>query len=358
MLTSWKLAKLKNNLIFMFNSAGYNDNGFNSLPEKKVEIEGIIKPRPTVDLLSEYYKSLGDGSLEFIGIETGLTKLDRATLGLDGLIVLGGIAGKGKTSLALQLAFDACEKGTPVLFYSLEMPRRAIYTKILNRLAQVKFIDILLKGRPYLDGDQDKDLFGQDVDTFKHLKAEEIERLQKAKEMLASVGQRFYVFDRTDGEATAETIEQDINLIKAEHKTDKVFVIIDHLQIANLTTYTDLKDKIDKLMSMFKGINERTNATTLLISQKNRAGYYSKGLEALMGSAGIEYTADIVMFLDTQKEKEAREESNKIVVEDINEFNQPIIEPIDLVIVKNRYNCPTKIELEFEGRYSQFKEKI
>jgi len=335
-----------------------DNKDFDNLEERPAEVKGIEKPKPASEFLDDYYKTLGDGRLDYLGIKTGLTELDNKTLGLDGLIVLGGIAGQGKTSLALQLAFGACELNTPTVFYSLEMPRRAIYTKILNRLAQVKFIDILLKGRPYLDGDQDKDLFGQDVDTFKHLKAEEIERLQKAKEILASVGQKFYVFDRTDGEATAETIEQDINLIKAEHKTDKVFVIIDHLQIANLTTYTDLKDKIDKLMSMFKGINERTNATTLLISQKNRAGYYSKGLEALMGSAGIEYTADIVMFLDTQKEKEAREENNKIVIEDINEFNQPIIEPIDLVIVKNRYNCPTKIELEFEGRYSQFKEKI
>jgi len=78
-----------------------------------------------------------------------------------------------------------------------------------------------------------------------------------------------------------------------------------------------------------------------------------------MGSAGIEYTADIVMFLDTQKEKEAREQKQEqIIVEEINEFNQPIVEQIDLVVVKNRYNCPTKIELEFEGRYSQFKEKI
>lgn len=337
------------------------EKGFNSLSEKQVKVEGITKPRPTVELLSEYYNSLGDGTLSFIGIETGLTKLDTATLGLDGLVVLGGIAGKGKTSLALQLAFDACEKGTPVLFYSLEMPRRAIYTKILNRLSQVEFVDILLKGKPYLlDGEQDKNLFGQDQDTFKYLKAEEVERLQKAKEKLASVGHKFYVVDRTDEEATAETIEQDINLVKAEHKTDKVFVIIDHLQIANLTEYTDLKDKIDKLMSEFKGINERTKATILLISQKNRSGYHSTGLESLMGSAGIEYTADIVMLLDTQKEKEAREQTNnkdQIKGVEIDFFNQPNIEPIDLVVVKNRYNCPTKIELDFEGRYSQFKQK-
>src|SRR3990172_8330412 len=82
-------------------------------------------PKPTSDYLEEYIASLGDGTKNMIGIETGLGELDRATLGLDGLIVLGGIAGKGKTSLALQLAFDACAKGTPVIYYSLEMPRRA-----------------------------------------------------------------------------------------------------------------------------------------------------------------------------------------------------------------------------------------
>ena len=79
---------------------------FDNLEEKPVEVEG--KPKPTGDYLEEYYKSLGDGTLKFLGIKTGFYKLDINTLGLDGLILLAGRAGQGKTSLALQIAFNAC----------------------------------------------------------------------------------------------------------------------------------------------------------------------------------------------------------------------------------------------------------
>lgn len=56
----------------------------------------------------------GHGS-EFLGLKTGLGPLNKATLGLRGLSVLGGIPGQGKSSLALQLATDIARiEGVPV----------------------------------------------------------------------------------------------------------------------------------------------------------------------------------------------------------------------------------------------------
>jgi replicative DNA helicase len=103
-----------------------SNKDFDNLPEQPVAVKGVEKPKPAREFLEPYYKTLGDGTLELLGIKTGIAELDKKTLGLDGLIVLGGIAGQGKTSLALQLAFDACELGTPTIFYSLEMPKRAL----------------------------------------------------------------------------------------------------------------------------------------------------------------------------------------------------------------------------------------
>src|ERR1017187_8557605 len=95
---------------------------FEALPEQIAEVkpeakaeEVFTEPKPSSLYLPEYYQSLGDGSRKYFGIETGIKSLDNATLGLDGLIVLGGIAGRGKTSFALQFAVDICEKGTPTL---------------------------------------------------------------------------------------------------------------------------------------------------------------------------------------------------------------------------------------------------
>lgn len=334
-----------------------SNKDFDNLPEQPVAVKGVEKPKPAREFLEPYYKTLGDGTLELLGIKTGLAELDEKTLGLDGLIVLGGIAGQGKTSLALQLAFDVCELGTPTIFYSLEMPRRAIFTKILNRLAQVKYSDILLKGRQYLDETrQDKNLLGESVDFYSLLTKDQADKLKEAKEKLTKASDKFYLRSRESKEADIdfESVEREINLIKAEHKADKVLVVIDHLQVFNAgENYKDQIDKEGKLITGFKGISERTGATIILISQKNKAGFTSRGLQTIKGSVDIVYLADVVMFLESDEEKE-NNKNNKELDNIIADFGGQQLKQIDLVIDKNRYNAPCTIKLDFNGEYSSF----
>lgn len=334
-----------------------SNKDFDNLPEQPVAVKGIEKPKPAREFLEPYYKTLGDGTLELLGIKTGIAELDKKTLGLDGLIVLGGIAGQGKTSLALQLAFDVCELGTPTIFYSLEMPKRAIFTKILNRLAQVKYSDILLKGRQYLDETrQDKNLLGEDIDFYKLLTKDQADKLKQAKEKLTNTSDKFYLRSRESKEADIDfaSVEQEINLIKAEHKADKVLVVIDHLQVFNAgENYKDQIDKEGKLITGFKGISERTGATIILISQKNKAGFTSRGLQTIKGSVDIVYLADVVMFLESDEEKKSQD-NGKELDSIIATFGGQVLKRIDLVIDKNRYNAPCTIQLDFNGEYSSF----
>lgn len=334
-----------------------SNKDFDNLPEQPVAVKGIEKPKPAREFLEPYYKTLGDGTLELLGIKTGIAELDKKTLGLDGLIVLGGIAGQGKTSLALQLAFDVCELGTPTIFYSLEMPKRAIFTKILNRLAQVKYSDILLKGRQYLDETrQDKNLLGEDIDFYKLLTKDQADKLKTAKEKLTNTSDKFYLRSRESKEADIDfaSVEQEINLIKAEHKADKVLVVIDHLQVFNAgENYKDQIDKEGKLITGFKGISERTGATIILISQKNKAGFTSRGLQTIKGSVDIVYLADVVMFLESDEEKKSQD-NGKELDSIIATFGGQVLKHIDLVIDKNRYNAPCTIQLDFNGEYSSF----
>ena len=317
---------------------------FDVLPEETVEIEG--RPRKTKDFLPDYYKTLGDGTLELLGIKTEFKKLDKATLGLDGLIVLGGIAGAGKTSLALQLAFNASDLNTPTIFYSLEMPRRAILTKILNRLAKVKYSDILLKGRQYLMDTQGEKLLSDDDAT----------RLKASKKLLEAIGDKFYLRtrERDEAEINFATVEQEINFIKADHKAERVFVVIDHLQVFDAGSYTDQIDKESGLINGFKGISERTGAVILLISQKNKAGFTSKGLQTIKGSVDIVYLADVVMFLESESETQEYKEQDEQIDTIIATFGSREVKPIDLLIAKNRYNPPCKIKMEFSGEHSEF----
>lgn len=320
------------------------DNNFDSLPDEPVELQG--KPRKMKEFLQDYYQTLGDGTAKFLGIETGITGLDTATLGLDGLIVLGGIAGAGKTSLALWLAVEASRLKTPTLFYSLEMPRRAILTKILNRLSRTKYSDILLKGKKILsDG------------------GETAQDLKSGQADLEAIGERFYLRTRERGEQPInfDAVEEDINHLKAEHSKEKVLVVIDHMQVFDVEDYKDQIDKESILITGFKGISERTGATILLISQKNKAGFTTKGLQTIKGSVDIVYLADVVMNLDTLQERESRENKGGKEYDEHYEnitahYSNNAPKNIDLEIVKNRYNAPQTIKLQFNGAFSDFTE--
>lgn len=322
------------------------DEDFDKLPEEKIDTK-TAKPKPASNYLEDYFKTLGDGKNTMLGIETGLEKLDKATLGLDGVIVLGGTAGKGKTSLAIQLAFDACERGTPIIFYSLEMPKRAIFTRVLSRLAKIKFSDILLKGRLFL-GETGQDTIAEfaPADQTKTDFKNAIERLKK-------VSDKFYVRSRESGEdePTFETVEREVQQVKAEHSADKVLIIIDHLQVFNVEGGDQIQRE-NNLINGFKKISEKTGATTLLISQKNKSGFNSKGMQTIKGSVDIIYLADIVMTLESEEDKENPEAD---LIMGIMGGNP--IKKIDLIISKNRYNAPAKIPLDFNGAYSEFEEQ-
>lgn len=305
---------------------------------KDTTVTGVDKPTPAKAYLEEYYQSLGDGEFSLIGIETGFTSIDNATMGLSGVIVLGGKAGQGKTTLSLQLAYMASELGTPVLFYSLEMPRRAVFTKILNRLSRVRYSSILLTGKPYLTGK------GQSKGET--LGDEAQKSLQEAKGKLEAVAGKFYIRTRERGDKPIDfkTVEEDISLVKAEHGATSVLVVVDHMQVFAVERYKDQIDKEGKLITGFKDISERTNATTLLISQKNKAGFTQGGLQSIKGSVDIVYLADVVMNLEGEDKKD--EDFASIAT----------VSKVYLKIEKNRYSTPKTIQLDFDGENSTFTE--
>ena len=79
-------------------------------------------------------------------LQTGFGGIDNTIKGfaLKELVVIGGHAKHGKTTLALQLAFEMSKKRR-VNFYSLEMSRRELYQKIMSRKSRV-FMDRVSSG--------------------------------------------------------------------------------------------------------------------------------------------------------------------------------------------------------------------
>lgn len=300
------------------------------------EIEGTIKqPKPISEYLGEYIDMLGDGERDLIGIKTGEVALDRALLGLNGVMVLGGKAGGGKTTLALHLARKVAENKTPVLFYSLEMPKIAIVTRLLSSLAKVRYGDILLKGKTaFKKGGK------------RELEESEKEALQQGFIKLQDIADYITIKTRDiqDGEITFDTLLADINYLKKKHKTEEVFVVVDHLQL--FTPSRDTRDQIDKeqdLISKFKEVSTNTRASILLISQQNKASYDNAKTTSIKGSVDIIYLADVVMFVKREEEDIGE------LAEVFNEFSNTSME---LIIDKNRYNAPKTLKCSVNMQYS------
>jgi len=300
------------------------------------EIEGTIKqPKPISEYLGEYKDMLGDGERDLIGIKTGEVALDRALLGLNGVMVLGGKAGGGKTTLALHLARKVAENKTPVLFYSLEMPKIAIVTRLLSSLAKVRYGDILLKGKTaFKKGGK------------RELEESEKEALQQGFIKLQDIADYITIKTRDiqDGEITFDTLLADINYLKKKHKTEEVFVVVDHLQL--FTPSRDTRDQIDKeqdLISKFKEVSTNTKASILLISQQNKASYDNAKTTSIKGSVDIIYLADVVMFVKREEEDFGE------VTERFSEFDKTSME---LIIDKNRYNAPKTLKCTADMQYS------
>ena len=300
------------------------------------EIEGTIKqPKPISEYLGEYKDMLGDGERDLIGIKTGEAALDRALLGLNGVMVLGGKAGGGKTTLALHLARKVAENKTPVLFYSLEMPKIAIVTRLLSSLAKVRYGDILLKGKTaFKKGGK------------RELEESEKEALQQGFIKLQDIADYITIKTRDiqDGEITFDTLLADINYLKKKHKTEEVFVVVDHLQL--FTPSRDTRDQIDKeqdLISKFKEVSTNTKASILLISQQNKASYDNAKTTSIKGSVDIIYLADVVMFVKREEEDIGE------LAEHFSEFSKTSME---LIIDKNRYNAPKTLKCTADMQYS------
>ncbi len=300
------------------------------------EIEGTIKqPKPITEYLEEYIEMLGDGQRELIGIKTGETELDRALLGLNGVMVLGGKAGGGKTTLALHLAKKVAENKTPVLFYSLEMPRIAILTRLLSSLARVGYGDILLKGKTAFEEGGKRELSEEDKEALR----DGFIKLQDIADYIT-----IKTRDYQDGEITFDSLLADIDYLKKKHNTEEILVIVDHLQL--FTPSRDTRDQIDKeqdLINKFKEINTNTKASILLISQQNKASYDNAKVTSIKGSVDIIYLADVVMFVKRE------EEDTGELAEVFNEFSNTSME---LIIDKNRYNAPKTLKCSVNMQYS------
>lgn len=257
------------------------------------------------------------------GISSGFADIDVYTSGWrEGqLIILGARPGQGKTALGLEFglncAYQHLAEGGPVLFVTTEMTRRQLMQRAVCNRARIDYKDLLM-------GKLNKD---------------DEARMEEVAEDLGDVP--FYMNDRFD-----VSVSEVISMISYAVSAFGVkLVVVDYLQNLRKPPRANDYEHITHSTKRLKQAALKWNIPVIALAQLNReadAGPRKKKqapvkprLSNLKGSGEIEQAADVAMLMHYPA---------------VRSYVQPVV----LIIDKNRDHPTGEISLTFHKRYSSF----
>ncbi|HDY89359.1 MAG TPA: replicative DNA helicase [bacterium] len=115
----------------------------------KIGIKKTIGYRHVKDVVNEAYDAIVEMSKNktTAGISSGIHSIDRALGGFtnNGLFILAGKTGSGKTALALDIAINVAKQNLPVLYLSMEMSCIEITQRLISKESPVEIFGIQYK---------------------------------------------------------------------------------------------------------------------------------------------------------------------------------------------------------------------
>ncbi len=296
--------------------------------------------KQTIEMASAAYKNEGG----IVGVPTGLRDLDDKLGGLhqSDLIIIAGRPSMGKTSLATNIAFNAAKhiqdnsKKSSVAFFSLEMSSEQLSTRILSEQARIGSNDIR-RGR--ISDEQ----FDQFLETSKN------------------IAELPLFIDETPAISIA-AMSNRARRIKRLHGLD--MIVVDYIQLMRGTTYN--KDgrvqEISQITQGLKAIAKELGVPVVALSQLSRQveqrDDHKPQLADLRESGSIEQDADVVMFVYREGYYLQRKEPREATVEHAEwqaKMNE-VAHLAEIIIGKQRHGPIGKLTLEFEERFTKFKD--
>ncbi len=308
-------------------------------------------PFSLAEQMPTYLKSLGDGSRKFEGLETGFAKFDELIGGLNRFVLLAGMSGVGKSTLAVQLAMGvaAIEK-VPVIYYSFEMSQRDLLTMVVQNKSKTLFRnDIELRGNAH-DLQEDKS---------KAIKA--------ADKSLKDIADRFYIVDASQGRTPdLLDIKAQITNLQAKHKTQRILVVLDSIQDIVPIEQNQTQAEAQTAQRLVE-IQQSTEATILAIAQKNKTGVNNGGgYASVMGSvAFIHKPTTVIELIGGQEALNLAKKDNKISENELRAIEESlksdtkdpnIAYPIFLNIIKGRNSGYGGMALKYYGAYRYYED--
>ncbi|MBN1653786.1 MAG: replicative DNA helicase [Deltaproteobacteria bacterium] len=214
------------------------------------------------------------------GLPTGFKRLDSMTAGMHAgdLIIVAGRPSMGKTAFALNVSVNACskDKHSPVVVFSLEMPKEQLASRMLCSEAQVDAAR-LRTGR----------LFKEDW--------------PKLAEAAGTISDLPIWIDDTPG-LTLMELRAKARRLRAEKGL--ALIVIDYLQLMRSGSRNESREQeISEISRSLKGLAKELELPVLALSQLNR-GVETRGtkdkrpqLSDLRESGAIEQDADTILFI-------------------------------------------------------------
>lgn len=255
------------------------------------------------------------------GKSTGYPMLDNVTGGLkDGeLTIIGARPSVGKTALGLNIAINAAMSGTPVLFFSLEMPESQIAERMLSMGSGVP-MHKFTRGR--------------------NLNDTEVSRLIETSSPDGLGGCGIWV------ESTSDQPAARIAAItrRAIRKYGIQIVVVDYLQLIRAENAKDNKaQQVGTLALRMKQLARDCGIPVLVPSQLNRDTEHrgKPRLSDLKESGDIEAHADRVILLHREHDLPQDHE----------------IWPIDVIVAKNRNGPVGSVTMSYRRPVMRFEER-
>lgn len=238
----------------------------------------------TKEAFNEFVGSLGIRIHDTTGTKTGFRQLDLILHKLEGMVILAGRPGLGKTAFAVNVARNV-GKEKPVVFFSLEQPREQIFERILAAESGVPLEDIRT---------------GAFIGNQKH-----VEAIEEAKPVLAELFDSVHVDDTS---AVSSAYISSVARQKYFEKGELGLIIVDYLHIMKLGE-RNLVEALGDAVKDLRALGRELNCPVLLLSQLSRQPETSSSsedgkkvrrrpeLSDLRSSGEIEQSADVVLFL-------------------------------------------------------------
>jgi replicative DNA helicase len=279
------------------------------------------------DLAAAYWERIAE---QRDATPTGLASLDRALGGglqPQRLIVLLGAPGKGKTTLANQIAEQVASAGRPVVYVTMEDPAHVLLAKTVARVGGLDYGAVLRGPRD--------------------LRAEITKALAIVAERRSA--QRLLYIEQTGGLSLAALQERagaHFAQFGADAGGGPGLLVVDYLQRAARATMpsgvqSELRLAVSRLTDQLRDLARELDCTVLALGSQNRTGYGNGGsaLASAKESGDIEYGCDVLAAIGEDEKRST---------------SASFIKPWALNLAKNRQGETCTLALDWTPTRQQF----